>query len=68
MKKKTINIEEPKILCPYCRENWTFEMWEQLETSQGCDSCGYGAGISGKIEIICNNCDKVVYTKIVDID
>lgn len=51
-----------KIVCPFCNAPYSAEMEEDLEASLGCETCG-NSSISGVIEIICDNCKKVVYKK-----
>lgn len=56
-------MSELKVLCPYCNEVWTAEMKEELESAEGCDTCGYGNEPTGNIDIICSHCGKLVYRK-----
>ncbi len=51
------------ILCPYCSAPYTAKMETDLDFSQGCETCGHGGGMSGTIEIHCDNCKKLVYKK-----
>ncbi|RTL04627.1 hypothetical protein EKK58_09970 [Candidatus Dependentiae bacterium] len=52
-----------KPLCPYCRKELSDANIVDLYASQGCDTCGYGQEITGKIEIHCDNCEKLIYVK-----
>jgi hypothetical protein len=62
--KKNKPTDEPKIICIWCNAPWTFNMQvEDIYTTGGCDSCGFGSETTGKIEITCDNCGKVVYIK-----
>ncbi len=57
------NMNKLKILCPFCNKEWTAEMLIQMEDAGiGCSSC-YIPHIKGKIEIRCDNCQKIVYIK-----
>jgi len=51
--------------CVFCGAPWTDEMMqiEDIEASEGCDTCGYGQGISGTVVITCSTCERVVYKK-----
>ena len=54
------------VQCIWCGERWSPEMWAAYEqTSDGCDSCGYGAEGEVTVEITCTNCWRVVYRKTV---
>lgn len=53
-----------RILCPFCNAPFSAKMDELLSASQGCDTCGHGEGISGQIDVICQNCNKVIYRKL----
>lgn len=60
-------MNDLKILCSFCNAVWTAEMIEELEDNgSGCDSCGYGSGVTGEITINCSNCNRVVYKKEID--
>jgi len=54
-----------KPLCPYCKAEWTDDMIavEELSASEGCETCGYGQEITGKVVITCSECKKVIYVK-----
>lgn len=54
-----------KIICPFCNKPYTAKMKQDLISSQGCDSCGYGS-LTGTITITCDHCKKVVYKKEID--
>ena len=55
---------ELKIICPFCNAPYTADMNTNYERlSSGCDTCGYGAEHTENIEIKCNNCHRLVYTK-----
>ena len=52
------------ILCVFCNAPWTAKMrLVEAEASQGCDSCGSGGEVRATIEITCENCERVVYSK-----
>lgn len=53
---------ELKILCPYCNKEFSLEMKIDLETGFYCDTCGPG-NQSATIDIVCSNCNKLVYRK-----
>jgi len=55
--------ETLKIFCPFCNAPYTASMTEELEASEGCETCGYGNEPTGKITITCDNCCKEVYIK-----
>lgn len=61
-----LDTNELRILCVFCNAPWTAKMVEDLYVTQGCDTCGYGAGVYGSIEVICTNCSRVVYRKEID--
>jgi hypothetical protein len=54
-----------KPLCPFCREPWSDEnvRIEDLDASAGCETCGYGEEISGRVVIKCHKCNKIMYVK-----
>ena len=55
---------ELKILCPFCRQEWTAKMIGELEyINAGCPTCGYGEYADVVIKIICEHCGRVVYSK-----
>lgn len=58
----TSNMDELKILCPFCNSAYTAEMLNKLEYSQGCETCGDGLKES-EVKIYCSNCKKLVYSK-----
>ena len=63
---KVINgdMEEFKIICPFCNVPYTAEMKIELSNiGSGCPSCGFGAGATMMINITCSNCKRVVYRK-----
>ncbi len=55
-----------KIICPFCNAPYTAEMEEDLFLTGGCPTCDY-KDYSGTIDIICNNCKKIVYSKEISI-
>ena len=61
----TIDIEELKILCPFCNKSYTAEMIEKFDYSMAsCQSGGtYESEMDYEIEIKCDNCKKIVYRK-----
>ena len=67
VRKKGLAImseDKLKIICPFCNEEWTAEMeTELLSMSEGCETCGHGAGATVRLEIKCSNCGRVVYVK-----
>jgi methionyl-tRNA synthetase len=38
-------------------------MVEDLSSAEGCETCGSGNEPTGSIEVVCENCDKIVYKK-----
>jgi len=58
-----MNMEELEIYCPFCNGRYTAKMVEDLSSAEGCDTCGSAGESTGSIEIVCENCDKVVYKK-----
>ncbi|MBY0561505.1 hypothetical protein [Hyphomicrobium sp.] len=51
-------------LCPFCSAPWTdgmiaIEAW----CSEGCPTCGHGSETSVTIEIHCEACERLIYTK-----
>ena len=59
------NNQNPlKILCPFCRKPYTAKMIHELESiNAGCPTCGYGAEVTITVKIVCEHCNRVVYTK-----
>lgn len=56
--------DELKILCPFCNQQYTATMINELfGIGGGCESCGNGAEVTGNIDIRCDNCEKIVYRK-----
>lgn len=52
------------ILCGFCNALWTAKMIQEYHYDAGnCDTCDYGSGVYGKVEIVCDNCKRVVYIK-----
>lgn len=58
-----MKITKLEIKCPFCNKVFAGNMVERLESSEGCDSCGYGDEPKGTIDIRCSNCKKLVYRK-----
>ena len=57
-----MNLEQKfKIVCPFCRAAFTAKMEDDLMACSDCDTCG--GYIQGTIDIICSNCNKLVYRK-----
>jgi len=57
-----------KILCPFCRQPYSAKMLHELESiDAGCPSCGYGVSATVTVKIICDNCERIVYAKEVEI-
>ena len=56
---------ELKVLCPYCGDAFSAKMQESLSYSQGCETCDHGSGLSGTIDVTCDNCGKLIYRKYV---
>ena len=56
-------MPESKILCAFCNAVLTEVEIMDLYKSQGCETCDYGSSYSGKIEIRCPQCKRVVYIK-----
>ena len=57
-------MQDLKILCPYCNAPYTAEMLETMDLCEGSYTPGCVAStIRGNIDIICNNCKKLVYRK-----
>lgn len=52
-----------EIYCPFCNGKYTAKMVADLHSADGCDTCGYGDNPYGNIDIICENCKKLVYRK-----
>ena len=52
-------------LCPFCSKAWSDSMIEalDLQASAGCDTCGYGGYIEGRIDITCSGCGRLIYRK-----
>ncbi len=62
MNTNNTNNKELKILCPFCNAVWTAKMETDFDYSMGSEHTGiYGGTVS--VEIYCNNCGKLVYTK-----
>ena len=57
--------KEFRPLCPFCSAPWTDDMVKVEDTyaSRGCDTCGYGAEITGTVTIKCSSCNRVIYQK-----
>lgn len=57
-------MNDLKILCPFCNKEYTAKMLETLDICEGSytPEC-VGSKITGKIDIICENCKKLVYRK-----
>ena len=58
------NMKNLIIFCPYCNAQYTAEMLADLDTCEGSytpDCCM--SKITGKIDINCNNCHKLIYRK-----
>jgi hypothetical protein len=55
------NEEKLAILCPFCNGEWTGSMKAKLEDY----TCSYGTceNTGVVVDIICDNCDKLVYRK-----
>lgn len=57
---------ELKILCPFCNAPYTARMVREFDTiSEGACSCGSWSHHEDTVEIICSNCNKIVYSKVV---
>jgi len=54
--------KELKIICPFCNAPYTAEMVDNLSIGEGCETCGSGS-CSGSVDIKCENCKKIVYSK-----
>lgn len=51
-------------LCVFCSKPWTDTMIEiEANSSEGCDTCGWGGGSYGTVSIHCEHCKKLVYQK-----
>lgn len=60
-----MEAEEPKMKCPFCSAEWSdanVQVYD-IETSEGCDTCGYGSSVSGTIKITCDSCGRTMYEK-----
>lgn len=53
----------PRPLCVFCGAPWDDAMVEGLESTAGCDTCGFGAETTGTIVIKCSACKRTVYEK-----
>ena len=57
-------LKEIKVLCPFCSEPQSAKLEAEIfEVHTGCDTCGYGSGSSGEINVYCENCKRLIYTK-----
>lgn len=56
-------METFEIFCPFCNDKYTAKMVEDLKSSEGCDTCEWGNEPKGNIDIVCENCKKLVYRK-----
>lgn len=54
-------MNELKVICPFCNAPYTASLEEALSSTMDCDTCG--TSVEGIIDIICNNCEKIVYRK-----
>lgn len=61
--RKEVTDNEIKIVCVWCNAPWTAHMSDDLYVSGGCPSCGDYENITGTIDIRCDNCGRIVYTK-----
>ncbi len=63
-KKKTQEIKEAKMLCPYCNAEFTPEMQADYAwAKEGCPTCGFGSEVCMSISIYCTACKRLVYRK-----
>lgn len=58
-------VKGSRPLCPFCSKPWSKEMVQVLDlyASEGCDTCGYGGGIDGTVDITCDGCGRLIYRK-----
>lgn len=64
IKGHSLTVKEARMICPYCSMEFSPEMESKyISSSEGCDTCGYGASTTVSIEIHCTFCDKLVYKK-----
>ena len=63
--EKCVLEKELKPTCPYCHAEWTDDMIkvEDISSSEGCDSCGWGAEVTGSVNIHCSSCKRLIYQK-----
>lgn len=54
-------LEPPK--CVFCGADWDDPMIDDYHHSKGCDTCGYGAETTFRLEINCSGCQRLVYVK-----
>lgn len=51
-------------LCPFCSAPWTDSMLQvEANSSQGCETCGWGGGSYGTVKITCESCNRLVFQK-----
>jgi hypothetical protein len=55
----------PEIKCIWCSAPWSEENLQvyDVRVSEGCDTCGYGAGATISIDIKCHACNRLMYRK-----
>jgi hypothetical protein len=52
-------------LCPFCSKPWSDEMIQifDISHSAGCDTCGHGSKTTVTINITCDGCKRIIYSK-----
>jgi len=50
-------MEETKMLCPFCRAEFTRDMIDVYSEGYGCDT----GCTTVQIEVVCSECNKVIY-------
>jgi len=57
-------LDTLKVICPFCNAEYTAKMLACLEDlTEGCSTCGYGAEASIRLDIYCESCERLVYSK-----
>lgn len=56
--------KELKVLCPFCNGVQSSEVVAALDSiSDGCDTCGYGMTAEITVEVYCEHCKRLIYSK-----
>ena len=57
-------MKDVEILCPFCSAPQALNVEVAIfGVSSGCDTCGYGAGANGEVNVHCSKCERLIYTK-----